>query len=293
MEKIRTFELDRWSEPDEQHRVRYIGMADAKETFEKLETHLKEKGMLPDEYFLYDVDMRTKARELPDFNFALCVPNFGGSEGIYLDIDLIYCDEDGKQKSLRFATGKTLQEGADAFFWMSRIAAECSLSQILQTQQEYGNWHIAIKNISNEEATMEVIKEECRKVEELILDRIRNKLCVSVHPLLTRIGRLHYRKPLLKRCGVNNNLFACAPDGAIYPCDMLMWEDYKLGDIAKGIDSARHKQIINKMVNDKCEDCWARLVCGGMCFADTTQYSEEIQNCLILLRLMQSLQVLI
>ena len=47
MEKIRTFELDRWSEPDEQHRVRYIGMADAKETFEKLETHLKEKGMLP------------------------------------------------------------------------------------------------------------------------------------------------------------------------------------------------------------------------------------------------------
>lgn len=34
--KIRTFELDRWSEPDEQHRVRHIGMADAKETFEKL-----------------------------------------------------------------------------------------------------------------------------------------------------------------------------------------------------------------------------------------------------------------
>ena len=27
-------------------------------------------------------------------------------------------------------------------------------SQILQTQQEYGNWHIAIKNISNEEASI-------------------------------------------------------------------------------------------------------------------------------------------
>lgn len=133
MEKIKTFELDRWSEPDEQHRVRHIGMADAKETFEKLEAHLKEKGMLPDEYFLYDVDMRTKTRELPDFNFALCVPNFGGSEGIYLDIDLIYCDEDGEQKSLRFATGKTLQEGADAFFWMSRIAAECSLMENILT----------------------------------------------------------------------------------------------------------------------------------------------------------------
>ena len=60
MEKIRTFELDRWSEPD---------------------THLKEKGMLPDEYFLYDVDMRTKARELPDFNFALCVPILAAVKG--------------------------------------------------------------------------------------------------------------------------------------------------------------------------------------------------------------------
>ena len=127
MEKIKTFDLDRWSEPDEQQHVRHIGMADAKETFEKLEAHLKEKGMLPDEYFSYSMDMRTRSKELPDFNFALCVPNFGGSEGIYLDIDLIYIEEDGEQKSLRFAPGKTFQEGADAFFWMSRIAAECSL----------------------------------------------------------------------------------------------------------------------------------------------------------------------
>ena len=127
MEKIKTFDLDRWSEPDEKHYVKHIGMADAEETFEKLEAHLKEKGMLPDEYFLYDTDLRTKAIELPDFDFALCVPNFGGSEGVYLDIYLIYHDEDGKRKRMRFATGKTLQEGADAFFWMSRIAAECSL----------------------------------------------------------------------------------------------------------------------------------------------------------------------
>lgn len=127
MEKIKTFDLERWSEPDEQHRVRHIGMAEAKETFEKLKVHLRDKGMLPDEYFLYDMDMRGGCQELPDFKFALCVPNFGGSEGIYLDITLIYSDENGEQKSLRFATGKTLQEGADAFFWMSRIAAECSL----------------------------------------------------------------------------------------------------------------------------------------------------------------------
>mgnify|MGYP000825726484 CR=1 FL=1 len=44
MAKIQTFELDRWSEPDENHRVKHIGMADAKETFDKLKTHLEAHG---------------------------------------------------------------------------------------------------------------------------------------------------------------------------------------------------------------------------------------------------------
>ena len=48
MAKIQTFELDRWSEPDENHRVKHIGMADAKETFDKLKTHLEAHGLLPD-----------------------------------------------------------------------------------------------------------------------------------------------------------------------------------------------------------------------------------------------------
>lgn len=127
MEKIKSLEVERWSEPDEQHRVHQIGMADAQETFWKLEAHLRDRGLLPEEYFSYSMDERTRLKELPDYDFALCTPNFGASEGVYLDIDLIYSVEGGKQKALRFATGKTLEEGADAFFRMSRVAAECSL----------------------------------------------------------------------------------------------------------------------------------------------------------------------
>lgn len=83
MAKIKTFELDRWSEPDEKRRVRHIGMADAKETFDRLQTHLELKGLLPDEYFLFSDEL---TGELPEFDQALCIPNFGASEGIYLDI---------------------------------------------------------------------------------------------------------------------------------------------------------------------------------------------------------------
>lgn len=57
MAKIKTFELDRWSEPDEKRRVRHIGMADAKETFDRLQTHLELKGLLPDEYFLFSDEL--------------------------------------------------------------------------------------------------------------------------------------------------------------------------------------------------------------------------------------------
>ena len=124
MTKIQTFELDRWSEPDEKRRVRHIGMADAKETFDKLQTHLEAKGLLPDDYFLYSDEL---SGELPEFDIALCIPNFGASEGIYLDISLACRDRDGVGYFQPFATGKTLGETADDYFRMFRIAAECSL----------------------------------------------------------------------------------------------------------------------------------------------------------------------
>lgn len=124
MAKIKTFELDRWSEPDEKRRVRHIGMADAKATFDRLQTHLKLKGLLPDEYFLFS-DRLTG--ELPEFDEAICIPNFGASEGIYLDISLACRDKDGRRYLQEFATGKTLGETADDYYRMFRIAAECSL----------------------------------------------------------------------------------------------------------------------------------------------------------------------
>ena len=64
--------------------------------------------MLPDEYFLLGMDGKLED-ELPDYDIAECVPNFGGSEGIYLDITLIYVEK-GKVHRDRFATGKTLEK---------------------------------------------------------------------------------------------------------------------------------------------------------------------------------------
>ena len=122
-EIINSIELDRWSEPDEKHRVKHLGMIKAQDAFDKLEAHLKSKDMLPDDYFLFSPEnFNNGAGELPAYMTAVCHTNFGDSEGIYIDIVL----ESDKRRT-HFATGKTLAEDADAFFRMSRIAAECSL----------------------------------------------------------------------------------------------------------------------------------------------------------------------
>lgn len=126
MANITSFDVDYWSEPDEQGRVAHIGMIGKQELFRKLNEHLESKNMVPDEYFLAGDYIWGEEEELPNYDEALCIPRFGGSEGIYLDISLVY-QEDGERRYMPFATGKTLDDSADAFLKMSRVAAECSL----------------------------------------------------------------------------------------------------------------------------------------------------------------------
>lgn len=126
MANIASFDVDYWSEPDKQGRVTHIGMVGKQELFRKLNEHLEIKNMVPDEYFLAGDYIWGDEEELPNYDEALCIPRFGDSEGIYLDISLVY-QEDGERRYMRFASGKTLDESADAFLRMSRVAAECSL----------------------------------------------------------------------------------------------------------------------------------------------------------------------
>lgn len=125
MTEVRSIEVDRWGEPDAQRRISHIGMRSVGEVYQELKACLEKKGMLPDEYFDLSWEVRDMG-ELPDYDYAICTPNFGGSEGVYLDITL-RCGNREFEGDLSFITGKTLKEGADAFDWMARIAAECSL----------------------------------------------------------------------------------------------------------------------------------------------------------------------
>lgn len=127
MRELHTIEVDRWEPSEKKGMVKHVGMISPQEAFDALDKHLKEADLMPDEYFNPNSWYWKDKKELPDYVCADCNVNWGGNEGIYLDISLLYRDEKQELKRFEFATGKTLGRTGDDFLRMSRIAAECSM----------------------------------------------------------------------------------------------------------------------------------------------------------------------
>ena len=98
--------------PEEPRRLRYAGQPTAAEVFKELKYRLESQGYLPDEYFLLDIKWEN-GREIPREADIFCTVDYGGSEGIYIDIYLKWY-EDGRPVTKSFITGKTLDESGDA-----------------------------------------------------------------------------------------------------------------------------------------------------------------------------------
>ena len=126
MVEIKTIETDRYENMDDGIHVKHVGMIKAQDAFDQLKAHLEKVGLLPDEYFDSNAWSWKGEQELPNYIRASCDVNWGGSEGIYFDISLLY-RENNEIKRFNLATGKTLGETGDDYLKMSRIAAECSM----------------------------------------------------------------------------------------------------------------------------------------------------------------------
>ncbi|MBD5102380.1 MAG: ankyrin repeat domain-containing protein [Subdoligranulum sp.] len=108
-----TIEFERWERSEhDPGRLEYAGQRNAAEVFEELCARLELQGCLPEEYFLMDPAWGN-GREIPKDADIFCTTDYGGSEGIYIDVCLKWY-EDGKPVIKTFATGKTLGDtGAD------------------------------------------------------------------------------------------------------------------------------------------------------------------------------------
>ena len=108
---MKQIEFERW-EPDAENprKLKYAGQRTAEEVFHELEARLDSVGYLPDEYLLLDIHWQN-GREMPRDADFFCKTDYGGSEGIYLDVFLDWY-EDGQRKTEHFMTGKTLGESS-------------------------------------------------------------------------------------------------------------------------------------------------------------------------------------
>ena len=119
---MKQIEFERW-EPDAENprKLKYAGQRKAEDVFHELEARLDIVGYLPDEYLLLDRRWQN-GREMPRDAGFFCRTDYGGSEGIYLDMFLEWY-EDSQHKTEHFMTGKTLGEGGADMDRMSLISS--------------------------------------------------------------------------------------------------------------------------------------------------------------------------
>ena len=119
---MNVIELERWKPSENNPRkLEYAGQPIAQEVFEELKYRLESQGYLPDEYFLLDSQWEN-GREIPKDADIFCTTDYGGSEGVYLDVYLKWY-ENGKPITKSFITGKTLGENGNDLDRMFLISA--------------------------------------------------------------------------------------------------------------------------------------------------------------------------
>ena len=111
---MKTIELEKWTpSADNSREMEYAGQRTAQEVFEERKHRLEGMGYLPDEYFLMDHHWEN-GREIPKDADIFCTTDYGGSEGVYLDVYLKWYDEQQKKSITKsFITGKTLGENGN------------------------------------------------------------------------------------------------------------------------------------------------------------------------------------
>ena len=110
---MKPIELECWKPvAHEPGKCEYDGQRTAQEVFEELKYRLEGAGYLPDEYFLMDREWED-GKEIPRDAYIFCTTDYGGSEGVYLDVYLKWHKEDGSPITKSFITGKTLEENGN------------------------------------------------------------------------------------------------------------------------------------------------------------------------------------
>ena len=162
---MKTIDLEIWEpNPEDPRYMRCVGQPVAEEVFTELGQRLEAKGLMPDEYFLMDMEWEN-GRQIPKGADVFCTTDYGASEGVYVDVYLKW-HENGKPVIKSFATGKTLGETGydlDKMFLTASAITKAFHGEGLHNEQAEGV--ILILNGDEKEALAELLSQTAQTPE--------------------------------------------------------------------------------------------------------------------------------
>ncbi len=99
----------------------HVGQRKIGDIFDELCKYLKKENIYPDEYFLLNSELKRDAL-IPKIQDVICYAQWGGSEGVYLEVKLVVEKNNRQYIMIEFATGKTLGETSADYDRMQYIA---------------------------------------------------------------------------------------------------------------------------------------------------------------------------
>jgi uncharacterized protein len=138
------------------------------------------------------------------------------------------------------------------------------------------------------------LEEFRRDLEHICDDMLRDIECgrrpMDYQPITKVVRRLMIPEPITRFCGVAGSYLGIASNGKVYPCFRhLGVAEYNLGDVWNGVNDRMRQSFLGHEAADVdsrpvCHECWARYLCGGGCYADSTVYgpdrlSPQVHHC--------------
>lgn len=126
--------------------------------------------------------------------------------------------------------------------------------------------------------------------DDIFFDLEAGKQPYNYQPISKIIRRLMIPEPITRFCGVASTYLGVNAKGKVYPCFRhIGMGEYELGDVWDGINNEKRRAFLGAEAADVdnrplCQDCWARYMCGGGCYADSTVYGPDklqpqVQHC--------------
>ncbi|MCK4260742.1 MAG: radical SAM protein [Halanaerobiales bacterium] len=151
---------------------------------------------------------------------------------------------------------------------------------------EAGFYHVHVEEVVSDmlefkftEGDLDLLRAEYEKVAKYLVKKIVDGENISFHPLLSNMSEIHQRQPKVNHCGAMKFSLGVSANLGIYPCDTMMWDDYKIGNMFEGVNV---QEILEKVANSRdkyCSSCWARYICGSGCLLKHIKAYENKLDC--------------